>query len=426
MPSRRLTALTQDGGEQPLLQYSPMCSVWALTSYDACDIRCSYCASYAQGPSEPIVPAASVRDVLERELVHVPQHQLISVGPIIDGYTHAEATCGVTRAALEVLVEQGRPLVIVTKGPTVLRDVDLLAGHPDARVCVSLPSFDEAVLARIEPQAPTAAERTALVEALHDAGVTVQLHVQPWIPDMADALEMVEWAAGRFDTWFAPLNVQNPVVAASGWGARLTQRAINEAYVAEMKRVGPRPRVVWARPVWLGEELLAASAWDQPMPDCHLSADGAAAVASPRRRSVDASRTAREVATATRILTAFGSDRFALIGMEVLSAHLRCYAGRYPERRLSSEGPDPAVRVWDLADALSGGSCTVDEIGADGPVVRARHTVEGVASRPIEGAEAGDHLAATLTTVFRFDEHGLVIEMWQDIDSVRITAPVSA
>ncbi len=65
MPSRRLTALTQDGGEQPLLQYSPMCSVWALTSYDACDIRCSYCASYAQGPSEPIVPAASVRDVLE-------------------------------------------------------------------------------------------------------------------------------------------------------------------------------------------------------------------------------------------------------------------------------------------------------------------------------------------------------------------------
>ena len=47
MPSKHLISLSEHGGEQPVLQYSPMCRVWTLTTYDACDIRCSYCASYA-------------------------------------------------------------------------------------------------------------------------------------------------------------------------------------------------------------------------------------------------------------------------------------------------------------------------------------------------------------------------------------------
>ena len=78
---------------------------------------------------------------------------------------------------------------------------------------------------------------------------------------MTDAKQMVEAAAGRFKVWIAPLNVQNPVIARSRWGKRFTQREINEAYVAEMKRVGPHPNVTWARPLWLGDDLLTLSEW---------------------------------------------------------------------------------------------------------------------------------------------------------------------
>src|SRR5262245_16977197 len=118
-----------------------MCSVWALTTYDACDIRCSYCASYAQGPSRPLASAGEVRDILQNQLPSVPREHTICLGAIIDCYAHAEAEHEVTRAALEVLVADDRNLVIVTKGTLIERDLDLLGGYDKVAVNVSLPSF---------------------------------------------------------------------------------------------------------------------------------------------------------------------------------------------------------------------------------------------------------------------------------------------
>ena len=144
MPSKHLISLSEHGGEQPVLQYSPMCRVWTLTTYDACDIRCSYCASYAQGPSTPRTTAGEIRPLLERQLASVPRDQLICLGAIIDCYAHAEAEHEVTRAALEVLVADERDLVIVTKGTLIERDLDLLSGYDKVAVNMSLPSLDEA------------------------------------------------------------------------------------------------------------------------------------------------------------------------------------------------------------------------------------------------------------------------------------------
>ena len=247
-----------------------MCRVWTLTTYDACDIRCSYCASYAQGPSTPRATADEVRSILERALASIPRDQPICLGAIIDCYTHAEAEHEVTRAALEVLIADGRDLIIVTKGTLIERDLDLLAGYDKVSVNVSLPSLDEAVLDDIEPQADSGAARFATIERLAEAGVDVQLHVQPWIPGMTDGKQMVEAAAGRFKVWIAPLNIQNPVIARSRWGKRFTQQEINEAYVAEMKRVGPHENLTWARPLWLGDDLLTQSQWGVELADCAL------------------------------------------------------------------------------------------------------------------------------------------------------------
>lgn len=433
MPSKRLLALTRDGGEQPLLQFSPMCSVWALTAYDACDMRCSYCASYAQGPSEPLVDADGARDLLTRQLPHVPRSELICLGPIIDAYTHAEAEHQVTRASLEVLVADGRDLVIVTKGTGVLRDLDLLAGYDKVRVNVSLPSMDEGVLARIEPHAPTAAERRDTIEALADAGVPVQLHVQPWIPGMTDAEAMLDWSAGRFETWFAPLNVQNPVVARSGWGRRFTQRQVNEAYVAEKRRIGPRPRTTWARPLWLGDDLLAAWAWDGPAPACALADDATTpreARPQPTAGAVEASGdvdpAARDREATVRLLDAMGGDRLALVGMEVLSAHLRCYSGRYPARELAAEGPAPNTRFWALHGVLAERSLDVEHLEVDGGVVHARCTLGGELRQPFADVAAGERIEVSVRATFRYDDHGLLIEQWVEVGDPAVVVPVAA
>lgn len=442
MPSKRLTSLTAHGGEAPVLQYSPMCSVWALTTYDACDIRCSYCASYAQGPSTPRATADEVRHILERQLPSIPRDQIICLGPIIDCYTHAEATHEVTRAALELLVADDRDLVIVTKGTLIERDLDLLSGYDKVSVNVSLPSLDETVLDDIEPQAATGAERFATIERLADAGVDVQLHVQPWIPGMTDAAQMVEVAAGRFKVWFAPLNVQNPVIARTRLGQRFTQREINEAYVAEMKRVGPRPGVTWARPLWLGDDLLTMSEWGIELADCALAQDGAAAGTPDGDRGDDrvgrpalsvrsddttdrAAIQARDVATTSQLIEAATSGQLATVAMAKLSAHMRIYDATYPVRRIETEGPGPLVDVLALVATMCDVDLQVTHLQACGPVVDARYTITGELTVPFQGFDRGERASTEVVSTYRYDTHGLLVEQWIEVE-VRRADPVAA
>ena len=435
MPSKHLISLSEHGGEQPVLQYSPMCRVWTLTTYDACDIRCSYCASYAQGPSTPRTTAGEIRPLLERQLASVPRDQLICLGAIIDCYAHAEAEHEVTRAALEVLVADERDLVIVTKGTLIERDLDLLSGYDKVAVNMSLPSLDEAVLHDIEPHAASGAERFATIERLAQAGVDVQLHVQPWIPGMTDAKGLVEAAAGRFKVWFAPLNVQNPVIARSRWGIQFTQREINEAYVAEMQRVGPHPNVTWARPLWLGDDLLTLSEWGDEQAACALAPDArpiapqGADDEDPMRRPALPIRTsdttdptvieARDVATTGLVLEALTSGRLALLGMAKLSAHMRLYDAPYPERRIATEGRGQMVVLIDLVDAMDEADLRVMDLRADGPIVNARFTISGELVDPCGCFEAGERVAAAASATFRYDTYGLVVEQWMELDLQR-------
>lgn len=442
MPSKHLISLTEHGGEQTVLQYSPMCRVWALTTYDACDIRCSYCASYAQGPSKPLATASEVRRILERQLLSVPRDQLICLGAIIDCYTHAEAEHEVTRAALEVLVADDRGLVIVTKGTLIERDLDLLSGYDKVAVNVSLPSLDETVLEDIEPQADTGAERFATIERLADAGVDVQLHVQPWIPGMTDGQQLVEAAGGRFKVWIAPLNVQNPVVARSRWGKRFTQREINEAYVAEMKRVGPRPNLTWARPLWLGDDLLTLSEWGVEQADCALEQDtGPVCTPSADRhddpmrrptlpvRSSDTPDRAviesRDVATTGQIVDALASGQMPVQGMAKLSAHLRLYEARYPERRVATEGRGQLTDLITLVAAMRDADLQVMQLGADWPVVDARYVITGELIEPFRSFEPGERVSADVVSTYRYDTYGLLIEQWIQVDLQRAEEAVA-
>jgi DNA repair photolyase len=436
VPSKHLISLTEHGGEEPVLQYSPMCGVWMLTTYDACDIRCSYCASYAQGPSQPRATADEVRVILERELPAIPREQTICLGGIIDCYTHAEAEHEVTRAALEMLVADDRDLVIVTKGTLVERDLELLRGYGKIGVNVSLPSLDQTVLDDIEPQASTAAERFATIERLADAGIDVQLHVQPWIPGLTDAKAMVEAAAGRFKVWIAPLNVQNPVIARSRWGKQFTQREVNEAYVAEMKRVGPRANVTWGRPLWLGDDLLTLSQWGVDQADCALRQDTAAADEPSVRpeddpmlrptlavRSTDApdraAIEARDVATTGQLVEAFTSGQMAAVGMAKLSAHLRVYDAPYPERRVAAEGPEQLSDLIRLIAAMGDADPQVTDLWAEWPVVNARYIITGELVEPFGDFATGERVSAEVVSTHRYDNYGLLLEQWTQVDVQR-------
>lgn len=108
---------------------------------------------------------------------------------VTDPYQPVDRKLGLTRRCLEVIAEFRNPVVMVTKGAGITRDVDLLvdlARRDAARVCVSVTTLDNALAAKMEPRAAAPQARLEAMRALADGGVPVGVLVAPIVPGLND------------------------------------------------------------------------------------------------------------------------------------------------------------------------------------------------------------------------------------------------
>jgi DNA repair photolyase len=115
--------------------------------------------------------------------------QPLALSGVTDAYQPAERRLRITRGVLEVLAEFRNPVVIVTKGFLVTRDVDLLgelARANAASVMLSVTTLDAALQRKMEPLASPPSKRLAAIEALARAGVPVGVMTAPVIPGLTD------------------------------------------------------------------------------------------------------------------------------------------------------------------------------------------------------------------------------------------------
>lgn len=233
---------------QRLLERLGALESWTISLYRGCDFHCAYCITGVQGTSVPRFPARWVRRRLREELEDVPRDVRITTGGLIDAYPRAEAREGVTREALLELLDQGREFGIVTKGATVLRDIDLFQADPRTQVTISLCAHDDALLRKVDPAAPPVAERLEMVRALDEAGVRVGVGAAPWIPGITDANALIELIPEHIDIRIGPLRVAGPHVRGTPFGRRYDQAEINAAYLAARDATPERPNVFWSQP----------------------------------------------------------------------------------------------------------------------------------------------------------------------------------
>lgn len=229
----------------PLVEENPTCRTFTVNPYTACDLRCVYCITGAQGTSEPRVPRDQVRHALAAELRDVPADALLSVGGLADAYPRVEADEALTREVVDELNHLGRPFRIITKGLAVERDVDLLTTGSCRGVTVSLCTVDEDALRLVDPAAAGAGERIALVARLAAAGIDVSVAAMPWIPGVTDARALIDRFPRHTRIAFAPLNVTAPLVRTSPFGRRHAQADVNRAYLEDFRRTGSPFGVVW-------------------------------------------------------------------------------------------------------------------------------------------------------------------------------------
>ena len=179
---------------------------WSLNPYMGCVHRCTFCyvrafERRADRPSDDrygssIRVKSNIAEVLRRELGRRSwDGGRIAIGAATDPYQPAEGRYGLTRACVEVLRDVANPFGIITRGPLIVRDAELLAGASkvtDVHVTFSVPTIDDDVWRTTEPGTAPPRQRLRALTALVAAGVRASVGMAPLLPGLSDHPAQIE------------------------------------------------------------------------------------------------------------------------------------------------------------------------------------------------------------------------------------------
>jgi len=178
---------------------------WSLNPYMGCAHRCTFCyvrafEKRADRPSDDrygrsIRVKTNVVEVLKAELARPSwTKESVAVGAATDPYQPAEGRFRLTRGCLEAFHDRWNPFGIITRGPLIIRDIDVLqAASHRARVSVSLsiPTIDDDIWRVTEPGTAPPRARLRAVRMLADAGIRVGVSLAPILPGLSDRPELL-------------------------------------------------------------------------------------------------------------------------------------------------------------------------------------------------------------------------------------------
>jgi DNA repair photolyase len=169
---------------------------WTLNPYRGCTHGCHYCfarryqTQFELGPDDEFSSLIFVKvnfvTVLRRELDRPSwTRELVAFGTATDPYQPIEGQYKLTRGALEALLAGRTPVGLVTKGPMIVRDADVLAALGSRIGCtvyMSVPTVDEEVWSALEPGTAHPLQRLRAVRQLREAGVNAGVLMAPVVP----------------------------------------------------------------------------------------------------------------------------------------------------------------------------------------------------------------------------------------------------
>lgn len=179
---------------------------WTLNPYRGCTHGCHYCyarryhTQFELGADDEFASVIFVKTnfvkILRRELDKPSwQKDTVALGTATDCYQPIEGHYKLTRGTLQALCDHGNPTSVVTKGPMIVRDRDVLqelSKRTDCTVCISVPCVDEDVWRQLEPGTASPMQRLRAVRELVDAGVHTGVLMNPIVPGISSKPALIE------------------------------------------------------------------------------------------------------------------------------------------------------------------------------------------------------------------------------------------
>jgi len=172
----------------------------SINPYRGCEHGCVYCFARPSHSYLDLSPGldfetrlsykANAVELLEKRF-RTPGYQVkpIALGINTDAYQPIERKLGITRRLLELMLEYRHPVSLLTKGVTMMRDLDLLEKLTEQNlvsVSISITTLNADLKRRMEPRTASPRARLNMLSRLRDIGIEPGVMVAPVIPAIND------------------------------------------------------------------------------------------------------------------------------------------------------------------------------------------------------------------------------------------------
>ncbi len=179
---------------------------WSVNPYRGCAHGCHYCFARRYhgfldlNPSSDfsgmVYAKVNAAQVIRNELRKPSwKREAVTIGTATDPYQPIEGKYRITRSILRELVDHHTPFGIVTKGPMIVRDVDILAEaaqREGCNVCFSVTTLDRELARDLDPGTAPPMQRLKALERLREEGVTAGVLIAPVVPGLTSDLKTLE------------------------------------------------------------------------------------------------------------------------------------------------------------------------------------------------------------------------------------------
>ena len=166
--------------------------------YRGCCHGCLYCDSrsdcYRNPDFDRVTAKSDALRILRDELARKVRPAFIAMGAMSDPYNPFEEELLLTRHALELIDAYDCGVSVDTKSDLIVRDIDLyqsIQAHSPVICKLTVTTVDEDLAAKVEPRAPSPAQRLAAIRSLAQAGLFCGVLLMPVLPFLEDRPEQV-------------------------------------------------------------------------------------------------------------------------------------------------------------------------------------------------------------------------------------------
>ncbi len=162
---------------------------FTLNPYGGCSYGCTYCYAAFFARSETrrdtwgrwVEVKENAVDVLRRMRTDLAG-KTVYMSSVTDPYQPIERRLGLVRGLLEVLCTTGIRLVVQTRSPLAVRDIDLFRRFDAVRINMTVTTDSERVRRAFEPHCPTTAKRLVAIGQIAAAGLPTAITLTPLLP----------------------------------------------------------------------------------------------------------------------------------------------------------------------------------------------------------------------------------------------------